>query len=56
MNRVTDAFKSNGYPSNFFSNIKTRLSKKAADVPPTPEELVRQFFDLVELSITPTLY
>ena len=48
MNRVTNALTSNGYPSKFISSIKTRLLKKATDVVPIPEELVGQFFALVE--------
>lgn len=45
---VTEALKSNGYPSKFISNVNKRLTKKKVVAPTTPEELVGQFFALVD--------
>ena len=48
--------RSNGYPSKFLSDVNKRLTKKAVDVLPTPQELVGQFFALVEPPATPNSY
>ena len=45
---VTETLFSNGYPLKFISHVKPRLLKKLTNVVPTSEELVGEFFNLVE--------
>ena len=45
--RVFDALRSNGYPKIFLDEVEKRRAKKTEFVP-SPEELVRMFFENVE--------
>ena len=47
LDKVYSALQSNGYPSKFIHNIKTRRTRSS--MIPFPEELVGMFFKLVEL-------
>ncbi len=51
---VVDALLSNGYPKKFISNVQKRQNKIKAT--PEPEELVRDFFSLVDPSPTSSGY
>jgi hypothetical protein len=45
--RVFDALRSNGYPKIFLGEVEKRRARKTEFVP-SPEELVRMFFENVE--------
>ena len=50
--QVTETLKANGYPSKFIKHVKSQLQKRDGDAVPTPEELVGDFFNLVEPAMT----
>ena len=49
-----EALKSNGYPTKFIEDVQRR--QKKSKVTPQPEELVREFFALVDRPTKPTGY